>query len=392
MDLATGRSLPYHGTPGIERVLRYLSERYRWSEVTEKGKLIALTRGGQSITLEPGGQFEMSGAAVPRLADVKKELDEHVAELCAAEADLGIRVEWHGLNPYQTPDEVNWMPKGRYDIMRRYLPTRGDLALWMMGLTCTVQANLDTVDEVDFARKLRTASGIGALVTSLFANSPAAADHLTGYKSYRAHVWTRVDPDRCGLPRFVFERDAGYEDYVDWAVQVPMFFVVRDGAYIDISGRWTFGDLMAGRVSGVEATLDDWKLHISTLFPEVRARPYLEFRSSDVGPPEMILACPALWRGVLATTATTDAAWDLVKRWNYDQRLEALDGAAREALQYPRPDGRGTFHDLCRELVAIARDGLAEAGELVEALAPLEQIVRDGLTQADRQIQRDRAA
>jgi glutamate--cysteine ligase len=332
----------------------------------------------------------MSGAQLKQLSQIDDELQRHLHELSKLSAHFPLDFEWKGLNPHQSIDEVNWMPKRRYEIMRSYLPKRGDRALYMMGLTCTVQANLDITSAEDFAFKLRLATGVGPLVTALFANSPIYNGRRTRYRSYRAHVWTRVDPDRCGIQRFVFESDASFADYTDWAVKIPLFFLERDGELKDISGRATFADLMAGKIAGCEATLDDWKVHLSTLFPEARPRPHLEVRSADVVPPEAIVACPALWKGILYDDDCAMAAWDLVKRLSYSQRLQFADDVARDALIARRLHGAGKIQDLCRELLEIARLGLvrqAEAGRGEAGdeayLNPLHELVARGKTYAD---------
>jgi glutamate--cysteine ligase len=336
----------------------------------------------------------MSGAAFSQLAETETELRKHLEELAAVEEEFPVRIQWSGVNPWQGVEQVQWVPKSRYGVMRRYLPTRGDLALSMMGTTCTVQANLDITSETDFSRKLRVSSSISALVTAMFANSPIAGGRVSGYQSYRAHIWTRTDPDRCGLPRFVWSTDAGYEDYVDWALDVPLFFLSRDGAYIDMGGKATFRDLLEGRVAGQRATAEDWILHLSTLFPDVRARPYLEVRASDCVPPDCIMACPALWKGLLYVEDIADAAWDLVKHFTYEQRVELSHDVAKHALKTPLPRGRGQVRDLCRELLEMSTEGLRQLASLGQAadsdgdyLIPLRSIVDSGMTFADRQLQ-----
>jgi glutamate--cysteine ligase len=395
IDSRTGMTVSYDGSPGIRRFLETLRDGFGWEPEVEAGHLVALTRPDQSITLEPGGQFEMSGGAFSTLTETAAEAARHHTELQHLEEEFGVDFRFFGLNPYQTPDQLNWMPKPRYQVMRRYLPTRGDRGLYMMGMTCTVQANLDYLDEADFARKIRLATGVSALATALFANSPILAGEPTGYKSYRAHIWTRVDPDRCGLHRFIFETDAGFDDYVDWAVNVPMFFVKRKGPngshYVPIEGAGTYADLCAGRIDGLLVEPDDWALHMSTLFPEVRARPHLEVRACDVVPPWMLTACPALWKGLLYDEDAADAAWDLVRTLTFDERHSLAESANRDALHGRRPRGKGTVGDLAADLLAIAKEGLirladAGLGDMADVtyLAPLETIVAERRTLADR--------
>jgi glutamate--cysteine ligase len=388
-DAAQGQTVAYDGQPGIFRLLDGMRQEFGWEPVLEKDKLIELRRDGKSITLEPGGQFEMSGAPLKTLRETQAELDAHVHELAVMAEHMPIRVHWLGMNPWQLPEDVRWMPKGRYSIMRGYMPTRGDRGTYMMGMTCTVQANLDYVDEADFARKFKLATGLGSLVTALFANSPILAGRPTGFMSYRAHIWTRTDPDRCGIPAFVFETDAGFEDYVRWALDVPMYFVTRDGEYVDRTGMGTFGELMHAE-GPLEARVDDWELHLSTVFPDVRARPHLEMRTADCVPPELITACPALWKGLIYDESAADAAWDLIKALTMDERVAMAATAARQSIDGRRPRrAKGTLGDLCRDMLAIAREGLlrlrdeglGEEGD-EDFLDPLDQIIGTGRTPA----------
>ena len=387
----TGLSIPWTGKYGIESVMRFFSDSFGWEPYEEEGIIIALKRGTQSITLEPGGQFEMSGAPLKTLREVKAELDNHLEELGAMSESFPIRVGWLGLNPAQTIDQVNWMPKPRYRTMRRYMPTVGKLGLGMMGLTCTVQANLDILSQEDFAKKIKMGNGVGALVTALFANSPIFAGQPSGFQSYRAHIWHHTDDARSGLRRFVFDTDAGYEDYIEWALDVPIYFVKRDGRYIDLAGKGTFRDLNVGRISGHHAEPSDWQLHLSTLFPDVRARPHLEFRHADVVPPEAIVALPALWKGLTYDEVACEAAWDLVKRWTWDERERLSRDVAKDAIRASRPGALGTILPLCSELLDISAHGLSRQalrgeGEVddVHYLDVLREIVTSERTFADR--------
>ena len=385
------KTVSYTGPNGIEAILRFMAERLQWQPMVESGQLIALTKDNKSITLEPGGQFELSGAPYRTLLEVKAELDLHVQELQTLEEHFGLSFQWRGLNPFQSTEQVNWMPKPRYEIMRRYLPTQGALAKTMMGLTCTVQTNLDYWSEEHFSRALRTTTGIGALVTAMFANSPWVHGDSKRYQSYRSLVWTQVDPDRCGIQPFIFESDCGYADYVDWAVNVPMFFLYREGTYIEMGGRASFLDLMEHRVSGHDASMKDWDLHLSTVFPDVRAKTHLEFRTADVVPPQVIPACPALWKGIVYSDACLDAAWDLVKKWSLSQRRDFAKAVACEGLKARLPVGAGVAQDLCRELLSIASSGLQEQAvsghaddEDQQYLEPLYEILSSGVTWADK--------
>jgi glutamate--cysteine ligase len=391
IDRQSRRTVPYAGSVGIAAIMSHLADHFDWSPIEEDGNVIALTRNGQSITLEPGGQFELSGSPKQTLADAHAELQQHIAEIRSIEAHFPVTIEWRGLNPYQSVDEIQWVPKERYQIMRRYLPTRGALATTMMGLTCTVQTNLDYTSEEHFSHALRTATGISALVTALFANSPWKHGDSRRYQSYRSLVWTQVDPDRCGIQPFVFETDCGYADYVDWVIDVPMFFVQGSDGYVDLGGSASFRDLMEGRVPDHDATPEAWDLHLSTVFPEVRAKTHLEFRSADVVPPDVIPACPALWKGLIYSTDSLDPAWDLVKKWSLDDRRTFATAVAYDGLQTRLPVGAGVASDLCRELVDIATSGLIEQaargrGDSQDAhfLEPLYEILSSGQTLADQ--------
>jgi len=391
ISTVTGKSVTYDGSAGINQLLQSLADGHGWSPKFENNALVALTRERQSITLEPGGQVEMSGAPLRELAEVDAELQRHLAELATLEAEFPVRFDFRGMNPHQSVAEVQWMPKERYVVMRNYLPTRGQYGHYMMGLTCTVQANLDFTSEPDFAFKLKLANGIASLVNALFANSPVYNGKPTGYLSYRAHIWTSVDPERCWLHRFVFDTDCSFQDYVDWALDIPMFIIERHGKVVDIAGQVTFRELNKGKLDGYGATVQDWELHLSTLFPEARARPHLEMRSADVVPPEAIVACPALWKGLLYDDDCAQAAWDLVKKFSFNQRLELHEDVARNALEARRPDGAGNVGDLCNELVSIGSEGLArQAAEGlgqdsdVQFLNPLKRIVASGKTYAQR--------
>ncbi|MGM0574291.1 MAG: glutamate--cysteine ligase [Myxococcota bacterium] len=351
------------GRPGIRSLLEELAGCCGWGPEYEADLPIALGGSSASVTLEPGGQFELSGAPVDTIHETVAELRRHESELAHLQDRLPVRWLWVGANPVHRLDQIGWMPKHRYDIMKRYLPTRGRLAHVMMKSTCTVQANLDYGDEADMGRKLRTSMGLSSIVTAMFANSPFVEGRPSGWKSYRAHVWNHTDPDRCGLLRWVFEGDAPtYERYRDYALKVPLFFIVRDGRYLDCAGL-PFEDFLRDGFQGHRATLDDWELHLTTLFPEVRLKTYMEMRSADCVKPPYLPALPAIWKGVLYDEAAREAAWDLVKSWSFAERQQHRADAARYALQASVPRARYLTTDLARELLDIARHGLARQAE-----------------------------
>ncbi len=375
--LADGRAPDYDV---IRRLLEAMAAR-GWKRVEEHGHLIALSRPTcGTITLEPGGQVEHSGAPWPTALQAVRDNDKHVDELLPLAAELGITFLGLGFRPFGTLDDVPWMPKGRYRVMRAYLPTRGSMAHEMMKRTTTVQANLDYESEDDAMDKLRVAMGLSSLVTSLFAASPIVDGKASGFQSWRARAWLDTDPDRCGLLPFTLRPEARFRDYAEWALDVPMFFVYRDGEYRPVGGM-TFRRFVREGWQGERATLTDWELHLSTLFPEARLKTFIEVRQADATSREMVRALPALWRGVLYDDEARGAAWQLVADWPLDERLRVWRETPRAGL-HGSAHGR-PMRELCRELVAIARAGLGRLNGGVELLEPLERIVATGRTLAD---------
>jgi glutamate--cysteine ligase len=378
---------PYEGEDGIHALMDGLQARFGWEPVMEGEVLIGLHRGGANVSLEPGGQFELSGAPLADMHAIAAETKDHLDEVAKVGLDLGFL--GLGFHPTITRAQSPVMPKGRYAIMRRYMPKVGGLGLDMMFRTCTVQANLDFANEADMASKFRASLALQPIATALFANSPFTEGKPTGFKSARANVWTDTDPDRTGMLDFVFEDGFGFEAYARYALGVPMYFVKRGDVYIDVAGR-SFGDFIEGRLPelpGERATMKDWTDHVTTIFPEVRLKTYLEMRGADSGPLPMLVALPALWTGLLYDDAATAAAWDLCKGWTRDQRVQLRADAARLALQ-GEVAGR-SVRDVAVDLVAIAREGLVRRGLGEEThLTPLEAIADSGLTQADRWLER----
>lgn len=360
----THERVPYEGERGIEALLSEIREKDGWESIEEQGRLIGLRKNGASITLEPGGQIELSGAPLRETRETCAEFNTHVDLVNELSEKLGIAFLALGADPLHTPAEIPKMPKARYDIMRAYLPSRGEMALDMMHATATVQANFDYESEADMATKLRTAMGCTPIVSALFANSPIAGGRESGFVSRRVEIWRHMDPDRCGLLPFVFEPDFGYRDYAEWALDVPMFFVVRDHAYHAANGT-TFRQFVADGFQGHTATIDDWDLHLTTLFPEVRLKRFIEVRGADTVPRELICALPALWKGIFHSPAALEAAWQLVAGWSMDEREAALSAAARGGLS-AQLGGRPAL-ELARELCAIATQGLREVAEAGES-------------------------
>jgi glutamate--cysteine ligase len=382
----------YEGESGIRALLQGLQS-FGWQPVEENGNVIALTQGGANITLEPGGQFELSGAPLTSVHQTCRETNEHLSQVKEIGQKLGIGFLGLGFIPKGRREDIPWMPKGRYAIMRRYMPTRGKLGLDMMLRTCTVQVNLDFASEADMVRKHRVALALQPTATALWANSPFVEGKPSGYLSYRSHIWTDTDPDRTGLPAYVFEDGMGFERHVDYVLDVPMYFVYRDGRYIDVAGS-SFRDFMQGRLAalpGEVPTMGDWVDHMTTVFPEVRLKRYLEMRGSDGGPWRRLCALPAYWVGLLYDQVALDAAWDLVKDWSLGEMLAARAAVPRLGLRTPFRGG--TLQDVAKQSLAIARDGLARRRRLDNFdrdesffLETLERSAQSGLTPAEEML------
>jgi glutamate--cysteine ligase len=395
--LGTHQPVPYE-PDGIKAMLEGL-QRFGWTGEYEDNRhgrmLIALQRDGASVSLEPGGQFELSGAPLEDMHQICSETGRHLEEVKTVADELGIGFLGLGFSPLWRRDEVPIMPKARYDIMRSYMPKRGSLGLDMMLRTCTVQANLDFSSEADMALKFRTSLALQPVATALFANSPFKEGKPSGLLSTRANVWTDTDPDRTGMLDFVFAEGFGFEAYARYALDVPMYFVKRGGRYVDLQGR-SFRRFMAGELDdlpGQRPTRKDWADHLTTIFPEVRLKTYLEMRGADSGPWSRICALPALWAGVLYDDAALHAAWDLCKGWTLEDHARVRADAARLGLK--AEVGGRTLQAIAKDLLAVAREGLKRrerlSGGLVDEtgyLAELEEIADSGVTPAERLLER----
>jgi len=380
---------PYAGPRGIEAMLKGL-ERFGWREVVEDGKLIALTGQSGSVTLEPGGQFELSGAPLDTIHQTCAEVTEHLHQVRAVSEELGLGLLGMGFQPKARREDIDWMPKGRYAIMHRHMPRVGSLGLDMMLRTCTVQVNLDFASEADMVRKFRMSLALQPVAVALFAASPFTEGKPNGFQSFRAHIWTDTDPHRTGLLPFVFEPGMGFERYVDYLLDVPMYFVYRDGKYIDAAGQ-SFRDFLVGRLPalmGETPTLTDWADHLTTAFPEVRLKQFLEMRGADAGPWRRLCALPALWAGLFYDAEALDAACDLVKGWTPEEREGLRREVPRAGLR--TPFRAGTLRDVALKMVEIAAAGLkrrqrldAKGRDESVFLEPLFEIARSGRTPAD---------
>ena len=380
-----GAPVPYEGPEGIEAILARLEAR-GFTATREGTHIVALERAGERITIEPGGQLEFSGLARDTAAACRDALVAHVREVTEEARPLGVRFLGVGARPFGKPDDVDWLPKARYAIMRDYFPRHGRssrLAHHMMKMTATVQANFDYESEAEAAEKIRAAYGLSSVVTGLFAASPFVDGRPSGEKSHRAAIWLETDEDRCGLLPFALEPGFCFRDYVEWALDVPMFFVVRGGA-LRPTGRLTFRRFLAEGFEGEAATLRDWEVHLSTLFPEVRLKRYIELRGADAGPMPMALALGALWRGVLDDADARTAAWELVANHSFAERVALRREVPRAALQARL--GSRRLQELAVELVRLSDAGLARlpgGDEDRLLLAPLWAYAAAGRSPAD---------
>ena len=394
-DKSTLRRPAYEGENGILAMLTGL-QRFGWSPVEEAGRVIALERKNAegfsaSISLEPGGQFELSGAPLKDIHDICNETGQHLMEVKQVADQLNLGFLGLGFDPMWRREDIPVMPKGRYDIMRAYMPKKGALGLDMMLRTCTIQANLDFDSEADMVLKFRTSLALQPIATALFANSPFTEGRPNGFLSARANVWTDTDPDRTGMLDFVFEDGFGYERYADYALDAPMYFAKRGETYVDLSGQ-SFRAFMDGKLDalpGDRATDKDWADHLTTLFPEVRLKQYLEMRGADGGPWSRICALPALWAGILYDAPSLAAAWDLCKDWDIADHERLRRDVTRLGLK-AEVNGRNV-RDIAVDMVNIAKQGLKNrarfSGGMVDErgyITELEDIADSGVTSADR--------
>jgi len=377
--------LPYAGERSISALFSGLEARFGWSPVREGENVIGMTRNGANISLEPGGQFELSGAPLVSVVETAAELDNHLDEVTQIAGPLGIRFMSIGAAPEWTHAQMPVMPKGRYRLMTDYMGRVGTHGTQMMYRTSTVQVNLDYGSESDMVQKLRVAIALQPVATALFASSPFFEGRENGHKSWRSRIWRGLDDSRTGMLPFVFEGDMGFQAYVDWVLDVPMYFVYRDGKYINALGQ-SFRDFMAGKLPalpGEKPTLSDWADHLTTVFPEARVKKYIEMRGADAGSRAHLVALPTFWTGLMYDQTALDAAWDLVKGFDADTRQGLRVAASVAALQGEAEGVR--LLDLARAAVALSQAGLAARGFGEERLlAPLMESLGSGRVQADR--------
>lgn len=377
--------LPYDGSRSIRALFGALIAQHGWSPVREGDNIIGLHRGLANISLEPGGQFELSGAPLASLHDTRAELETHLAEVNGIAGPLGIRFMGLGAAPEWTHDQMPVMPKGRYRLMTDYMGRVGTHGTQMMYRTSTVQVNLDYGSEADMVKKLRVALALQPVATALFANSPFFDGKPNGHRSWRSRIWRNLDDSRTGMLPFAFEPGMGFQRYVDWVLDVPMYFVYRDGKYINALGQ-SFRDFLKGdlpALPGEKPTLSDWADHMTTVFPEARVKRYIEMRGADAGDLRHLVALPAFWVGLMYDQTALDAAWDLVKGLDADTRQGLRVAASVSALAGEA--GGVKLIDLARAAVGLSHAGLAARGLGEEIhLAPLVESIGTGQTQADR--------
>jgi len=388
----THKPLPYEGERSIKAILEGLRDEFNWAPVAEGGNIIGLTKDGANVSLEPGGQLELSGAPVETIHETCDEVNVHLKEVKAVADRIGVRFIGLGAAPEWTHDEMPMMPKGRYRLMTDYMGRVDTMGTTMMYRTCTVQVNLDFASEADMVQKLRVSLALQSVATALFANSPFLEGKPNGLKSFRSRVWRNLDKDRTGIPGFVFEEGFGFQRWVDYALDVPMYFVYRDGKYIDALGQ-SFRDFLRGELPalpGEKPMLSDWADHLTTIFTEARIKQFIEMRGADGGPWRRLCALPAFWVGLMYDQSSLDAATDLTKGWDVT-RIEAFRVAAAEQGLAAEVDGIKMI-DLARECVKISEAGLKArarpgAGGLIpdetHFLNSLQESLETGVTPAD---------
>ena len=383
----TGQAIPYFGKRSVDFILRELIERFGWEPEEQDGNIIALTRDKAQITLEPGGQIELSGEPCESIHCTYAEFDQHIRELLEVTEPLGIIFLGLGMQPVSRLEQIEWVPKQRYRIMAPYMLKVGKLGQRMMKQTATVQANIDYSDEKDAMAKFRTGMGLAPVLIAMFANSPICDGQLNGYRSFREHIWTDTDRNRSGLLKFAFVPEVSFAHYVEYALDVPMYFIVRNKNYIDMTAV-TFRQFLISGYNGERATIEDWNDHLTTLFPETRIKRYLEIRSVDSQPPDLMPALSALVKGAFYDNDCLQAAWDLVKGWSWDERMQVYLDSHRDALA--ARVRRYSLLDLARELVEIAWEGLRRQNQVNDLgddetiyLKPLKDLLSQGKCPAD---------
>ena len=363
VHVPSGKAISYKGEEGVAAIFSELSHRFQWEPVREDDRVIALSKGSTRITLEPGGQVELSGATFDNTHQVKRELEDHIEEIKSVLDPLKVRWLGLGVQPVSRPDRIQWVPKERYKIMAPQMAKTGKLAHYMMKMTASIQVNLDYVDEEDFSEKMRTALVLVPVITAMFANSPISEGALNGFLSKRAHIWNYTDAARCGLIGEKFFSRPQFSSYVEYALEVPMFFIIRDNRWIGVKDM-NFSDYLRDGYQGYRASRDDWELHLSTIFTEVRAKSYIELRCTDSQRMQLAPAVVALWKGILYSKEACIAAWSLVKNMSWEERCHLYFTVPRDGLK-TKLRGMSAL-DLAKELVRISSSGLKQQRQLNE--------------------------
>jgi glutamate--cysteine ligase len=390
VDRRTGEAADFQR---IEDLLKRLERSGKWSAVREENHLVALLGASSSITLEPGGQLELSGKLCPDLFCCQRDYRRHVARIVSSADSLDLAFLGLGVQPFTPLKDIDWLPRQRYRIMQAYMMRTGDMGQHMMKKSAGVQVNLDFCDEADCMDKMRTAQHLAPLCYALFANSPLMEGRPTGFLSTRGEIWRRTDPDRAGLIPALFREDASFDGYVDYALGVPMYFILRDGRLLDVTGQGlSFGRFLAEGFQGYRPTLADWDLHLSTLFPEVRLRPQIELRSADSLPPELAMSVAALLKGLLYDDEARRQVQIMFGRLDADERQRLYHRSWRQGLRTPC-DGR-TLREVARDIIVLAREGLCRQGRArctgrfeTEFLDALAEVAESGVTLAERLLQ-----
>ena len=374
----------------IQNIFLNLSSRFNWIKIKENGNIIGLKKNKSSITLEPGGQIELSGAPLKSLFETCKEVNQHHDELNAVCRDSEIEFMGMGVLPKWGLRDLKLMPKKRYQIMSQYMPKVGKKGLDMMMRTTTIQANFDFMSESDMIKKLRVAQAIQPVILALYANSPFVEGKLTKYLSYRSYIWTETDRDRCGLLPFIHDESFSFERYVDFALDVPMYFIIRDENYIDLSGQ-SFRDFLGNRIKfqeDIQPTISDWETHLTTIFPEVRLKSFIELRGADGGPWSRVCALPAFWTGILYDQDVLDQVFDIVNNWNFVEIKNFYNDARTKGFKSYSPNNENLL-DFAKKMISLSSRGLRNRNIKLSGktedyfLEPLEKIINSGITPAD---------
>ncbi|WP_010421301.1 glutamate--cysteine ligase [Anaerophaga thermohalophila] len=383
----TLQRLGYDTTPGIGQILQHMADS-GWHPIVEKENIIGLTQDGASITIEPGGQFELSGKNFKNIHQTYEETRKHFEDLSNICKELNVITVALGFDPICSREQMPWMPKERYRIMKAYMPTKGTLGHDMMTRTATIQVNLDYSNETDMIRKMRVAQALQPVVTALFANSPFSEGKPNGYLSYRAHIWDDTDPDRCGFLPFLFKDNFGFERWVDYLLDIPMYFIVRNGKYID-SHNITFRSFLNGKHE-LKPTLEDWDIHVSTVFPDVRLKRFIEMRGADAGCVSHIAALSAFWVGLLYNQDALDEACSIIDKWDLSDLQALRAGIPKHALH--ATSGRLNAKEIARQMLKISAKGLSERSKQLgiedegQYLWPIVEIAESGITQAEKHL------